>query len=383
MNNNDIIFPNYNNSILNLINSILRSYNVQTKYDGLTILDNYLKKQYKNVVLIILDGMGEHILKNISPNGFFRSNQADIITSVCPSATTSAITTYYSGKPPIETGWIAMSQYFKEYGRAIEMLREKDSYTGKEIKDARMDVYDLIKYETIYSQIEKAAPEVRAYEINPTYCRARSKRNLNANDIDIMCDSIESICNNKDKNFILAYSDNPDVLLHKFGCNSNEVKEYIINAELRIKELYEKLKDTNTLVIVSADHGHKDIEKVYNNLELDDIQECLIMPPSLESRVVSFWVKEDKKEKFERIFKEKFDKEFLLYTKKELLEKNMLGFGNKHPKIDDFIGDYIALSIGSSIIKLGTNIGKEKSNKKSTHCGLTREEMEVPLIIIK
>lgn len=383
MNNNDIIFPNYNNSILNLINSILRSYNVQTKYDGLNILDNYLKKQYKNVVLIILDGMGEHLLKNISPNGFFRSNQADIITSVCPSATTAAITTYYSGKPPIETGWIAMSQYFKEYGRAIEMLREKDSYTGKEIKDARMDVYDLIKYETIYSQIEKAAPEVRAYEINPTYCRARSKRNLNANDINIMCDSIESICNNKDKNFILAYSDNPDVLLHKFGCNSNEVKEYIINAELRIKELYEKLKDTNTLVIVSADHGHKDIEKVYNNLELDDIQECLIMPPSLESRVVSFWVKEDKKEKFERIFKEKFDKEFLLYTKKELLEKNMLGFGNKHPKIDDFIGNYIALSIGSSIIKLGTNIGKEKSNKKSTHCGLTREEMEVPLIIIK
>lgn len=383
MNNNDIIFPNYDKSILNLINSILKSYNVPTKYNGLKDLDEELIKRYKNIVLIILDGMGEHILNNISPNGFFKRNKKSVITSVYPSTTTAAITTYYSGKPPIETGWIAMSQYFKEYGRCMEMLREKESYTGERIKDAKIDIYDLIKYDTIYSQIEKSSPEVKAYEINPSYCKARSKRNLNADDIRVMCDYIDCLCNNKDRNFILAYSDNPDGLLHKYGCDSKEVKEYILNAEAKIKELCGKIQHTDTLVIVSADHGHKDIKKVCNSIELTDIQECLIMPPSLESRVVTFWVKEDKKEKFEKIFKEKFKKEFLLYTKTEFLEKNMLGLGVKHPKIDDFIGDYIALSIGDSIIKLGTNIGKEKVNKKSTHCGLTKEEMEVPLIIIK
>ena len=62
--------------------------------------------------------------------------------------------------------------------------------------------------------------------------------------------------------------------------------------------------------------------------------------------------------------------------------KNLLGFGKKHPKIDDFIGNYIAISIGSSIIKLGTNISLEKKDKKSTHCGFTPDEMEVPLIIL-
>lgn len=382
MKNNDIVFPNYDKSILNLVNSILKSYNVKTKYKGINILDKYLENEYKNVVLIILDGMGEHILNKVSPNGFFKFNQKDVITSVYPSTTTAAITTYYSGKPPIETGWIAMSQYFKEYGRAIEMLRERDSYTGETLQNARMDVYNLVKYETIYDQIEKASPEVKAYEINPGYCKSRSKRNINADDIDVMCDHIESICKNKDKNFILTYCDNPDGLLHKYGCDSIEVKKYILNIEAKIKELYEKIKGTDSLVIISADHGHKYIEKVYNNLNLTDLQDCLIMPPSLESRVPTFWVKEDKKEDFERIFKQKFDKEFLLYTKKEFLENNMLGYGDKHPKIDDFIGDYIALAIGSSIIKLGTYFGKEKTNKKSTHCGLTKEEMEVPLIII-
>ena len=42
----------------------------------------------------------------------------------------------------------------------------------------------------------------------------------------------------------------------------------------------------------------------------------------------------------------------------------------------------MAIAIGDSIIKLGTNISKDKPNKKSTHCGFTKYEMEVPLIVI-
>ena len=376
----NIIFPDYEHSILNLINTILKHYNVNTKYNSLPKLEKELSKNYKNVVLIILDGMGEHILKNISPNGYFIQNHADKITSVCPSTTTAAITTYYSGKPPIETGWIAMSQYFKEYGRALEMLRRTDSYTGEEIKNAKIDVFDLVKYETIYQQIEKASPDVKAYEINPTYCDARSKRNINADNMQYLCDSIKAICSNKNRNFILAYSDKPDTLLHKYGCNSEEVKRFVLDAEKQIQEMKNDLEDT--LVIVSADHGHKDIEKVYNIVELEEIQDCIIMPASLESRAVTFWVKEDKKEKFENYFKENLKDEFMLFTKEEFLNKNLLGFGTKHPKIDDFIGNYIAISIGSSIIKLGTNISKDKAAKKSTHCGFTPDEMEVPLIIL-
>ena len=377
---NNIIFPDYEHSILNLLNTILKHYNVNTKYNSLPKLEKELAKNYKNVVLIILDGMGEHILKNISPNGYFIQNHADKITSVCPSTTTAAITTYYSGKPPIETGWIAMSQYFKEYGRALEMLRRTDSYTGEEIKNAKIDVFDLVKYETIYQQIEKASPDVKAYEINPTYCDARSKRNINADNMQYLCDSIKAICSNKNRNFILAYSDKPDTLLHKYGCGSEEVKQFVLDAEKQIQEMRNELEDT--LVIVSADHGHKDIEKVYNIVELEEIQDCIIMPASLESRAVTFWVKDEKKEKFEKYFKENLKDEFILFTKEEFLNKNLLGFGTKHPKIDDFIGNYIAISIGSSIIKLGTNLSKDKAAKKSTHCGFTPDEMEVPLIIL-
>ena len=112
MKENGVVFPDYKNSILNLISSILKYYNVDTKYNGINELDSGLEKKYKNVVLIILDGLGDKILSNISPNGFFIQNRKRKITSVFPSTTVAAMTTYYSGKPPIETRMDCMVPIF-------------------------------------------------------------------------------------------------------------------------------------------------------------------------------------------------------------------------------------------------------------------------------
>ena len=379
----EIIYPDYNNSILNLITSVLKHYNVETKHNSLEKLDKILEKNYKNVVFMVLDGMGEHILNNISSDGFFKKNEISCITSVYPSTTTAALTTYYSGKPPYETGWIAWSQYFKEYGRAIDMLSHKESYQNDSLKNARMNVFnEIVNYEPIFQRIEKALPDVKTYEITPDYSDVRAKRSIRANNIDSICESIETLSNSgENKKFIFAYCDNPDGLLHKYGCTSEEVKNMVLDAQNKIEEMCSKLKDT--VVIISADHGHKDINKAYSILDYPEILDCLILPVSLESRVLSFWVKEDRKKEFEQLFNNNFANEFLLLTKEEFLEKHFLGYGEKHKKIDDFIGNYIALSISDSMIRLETYLAEGKPVKKSTHCGLTKDEMEVPLIVIE
>ena len=379
----EILNPNYHHSILNTITSILKYYHVETKHKSLEILDKKLKNNYRNVVFLILDGMGEHILKNISPNGNFSKNKIDCVTSVYPSTTTAALTTYYSGKPPYETGWIAWSQYFKEYGRAIDMLKHRESYKGDNLKDARIDVFKtIVNYETIFEKIEKASPSVKAYEIMPTYADKKSKRSIRADNIDEICDSIDCLCKNPEEKFIMAYSDNPDGILHKYGTTSEEAKNFIKEAESKIEKLCNNLND-DTILIISADHGHKDIEKAYMLLDYPEILECLIMPASLESRSLTFWVKEDMRKVFEERFHHIFKDEFLLMTKEEFLDKHYLGDGEKHPKIDDFIGNYMALSTSSSIIVLETYLAPGKPVKKSTHCGLTKEEMEVPVIVIE
>ena len=141
--------------------------------------------------------------------------------------------------------------------------------------------------------------------------------------------------------------------------------------------------DEDTLLILSADHGHKNIEKSYTLLDYPEIQECLIMPAYLESRVLTFRVKENMKEIFVERFNKIFKEEFWLMTKEEFLnEYHFLGFGDRHHKIDDFIGDYMALSVAGSMIRIETFLAEGKPVKKSTHCGLTKEEMEVPVIVI-
>ena len=379
---NEIVLPNYEHCILNTITSILKYYKVETKHKTLANLDKILEKKYRNVVFLILDGMGNSILENVSSNGFFSKNKLDCVTSVYPSTTTAALTTYYSGKPPYETGWIAWSQYFKEYGRAIDVLQHRESYLHEDISKAKINVYDsIIGYTGVFEQIEKASPDVKAYEIMPTYSDKKAKKSIRADNIDEIVDNIEMLCSNPGEKFIMAYSDNPDGLLHKYGTDSDEVKKFIEETQNKIEEMCKNFSE-DTVLIISADHGHKNIEKAYTILDYPEIQECLYMPVSLESRVVGFYVKENMKEEFEKRFNNIFKNEFWLMSKEEFLARNFLGFGEKHPKIDDFLGNYIALSISSSIIKIETYLVDGKPVKKSTHCGLTKEEMEVPLIVI-
>ena len=381
----DIVLPNYNHSILCTITSILKYYNVETKYKSSKKIDDLLnKKEYKNVIFLILDGLGEHLLNAISPEGYLSKNKIDCVTSVYPSTTTAALTTYYSGKPPYETGWIAWSQYFKEYGRALDMFSHNESYLGEPLKKPLIDVYKtVVNYESIFDKIENASPNVKAYEIEPEYAEKMAKRSIRANNIDDIIMNINDICTMPGKKFMLAYCDNPDGLLHKFGTTSQEVKEFVKETEEKIKKMAQNF-DEDTILIISADHGHKDIEKAYTLLDYPEIQECLIIPPSLESRALSFWVKEEMKDLFVQRFNKIFKNEFWLMTKDEFLNKyHFLGNGDKHYKIDDFIGNYVALSVAGSIIRIETFLAEGKPVKKSTHCGLTKEEMEVPVIVLK
>ena len=172
-------------------------------------------------------------------------------------------------------------------------------------------------------------------------------------------------------------------LLHTYGTKSKEVNGFVLNAQKQLENMCDKFDD-NTLLIISADHGHKDIKKAYTLLDYPEIQECLIMPATLESRVLTFWVKDNMKTEFVKRFNAIFNKEFWLMNKEDFLNKyHFLGYGDMHYKIDDFIGDYVALSVADSMIRLETFLVEGKPIKKSTHCGLTKEEMEVPVITYK
>ena len=65
------ILPDYNNCCVNLMSSIAKHFNIDTKHNTLSIVDKELTKIYKNVVVLLLDGLGQNILMNSFPKDSF------------------------------------------------------------------------------------------------------------------------------------------------------------------------------------------------------------------------------------------------------------------------------------------------------------------------
>lgn len=59
----NLVWPDYENCIANLPNSILKKLGIPTVGGTLALADKYLQKDYKNIVVLILDGMGKFVLE--------------------------------------------------------------------------------------------------------------------------------------------------------------------------------------------------------------------------------------------------------------------------------------------------------------------------------
>ena len=61
--------PDYDNCIVNLSNSILKAFGAETSAPTLKMADKLLEKEYKNVVVLLMDAMGISILeKHLEPD---------------------------------------------------------------------------------------------------------------------------------------------------------------------------------------------------------------------------------------------------------------------------------------------------------------------------
>lgn len=102
----------YEKSITNLSNSILKYFGVVPKHETIKEIDDVLSNK-KNVITILLDGLGSKILKeNLSREAFLNKYKFMDINSVLPSTTVASTTSFLSGLNPIEHGWLRLGYVF-------------------------------------------------------------------------------------------------------------------------------------------------------------------------------------------------------------------------------------------------------------------------------
>jgi len=364
------IFPDYNNSLLNLMASLRKYYGLDHNYQTLDVVDKELAKNYKTVIILLLDGMGSFIMdKHKSFIPFMMEHKVADYYSTFPCTTAAATTSLINTLAPIESGWLGWHQYFKQIDRDTVMFTGVGYYD--EIEYQPNPSYTYVPY--IHFRQTLIEKGVDAEYILPKWYKEAPAKNIND-----FFNKIRRFANKpSDKlKYMYAYWEEPDHCLHDNGTESKNVSMLLKDLDKRVKKLASKLPE-DTLLIVTADHGHHDIKNLYLS-EHPDLIDTLVRLPSIEPRNSTFFVKKGQEKTFEELFKKYYGDYFLLLTKKEVYEKKLFGLGTPHPLADDFIGDYQAIAIDD--YQLLPKVYKRQM--KSAHAGILEDEMTIPLIFI-
>src|SRR2546423_5347516 len=107
--------PDYaGGSLVNLVASVVASRGGKPLHEPLR---NFaVAAQARNVVLLIIDGLGDNYLARHGAGSELARRRRAAMTSVFPSTTASAITTSYTGRTPLEHGLTGWFTYFGEAG---------------------------------------------------------------------------------------------------------------------------------------------------------------------------------------------------------------------------------------------------------------------------
>ncbi len=384
-------FPDYSNCLVNLSNSILKKFGATSTAETLPLADKILSGNYKNVVLLVLDALGCSILeKHLKEDGFFRSHVKGALDSVYPPTTVAATTSLMSGLYPNEHGWLGWDLFYPELDKNVtvflncEQAREKENAVPAGVGGNKMLSSESIvrgepfstfhagrkftPYKSIVERINEAGGN--AYFSFPF-------EEPFPQDLEAVLSRIQKLCADPEKKFIYSYWMEPDATMHRTGTESKNTHRMVRNLEKQIRKFSETLSDT--LLLITADHGHID-SKNFCILDYPEICECLFRLPSIESRTLSLFVKPEYLKKFPALWKKIFGEDFLLLSRKEVLEKNIFGIGNNNPRLETMIGDFVALSVSNKSI---FNTHYSAQIHKGNHAGLLPEEIKIPLIAIE
>lgn len=365
------LLPDYNNCTVNLACSILKEFGAVCPHPTLETADRLLqKKTYKNIVVLLLDAMGQCVLdRNLDTDGFFNRHLITTYSAIFPSTTAAATTSIDSALYPSEHGWLGWNCYFSEIDRMVTVLLNRDSASGEVISDCHAG-HTYCPYKSVRERIQEAG--------TPAYI-AMPYADPYPNTFDLVCERIQSLCALDGRKYIYAYWDEPDSTMHATGCYSQRSKAVVRELEQRVQTMCEKLAGTDTLLFITADHGHMDSDNAVLT-DYPDITECLLRPAFIESRAAGFFVKPGSEKQFETAFRSHFADTFRLMAKSEVIESGLFGPATQGSRLEKMLGDYLAVAIDARSLYPT----REKADRHiGAHAGLTEDEMRIPLIALE
>lgn len=381
-------FPDYHrDGIVNLMSSLIQGLGGEgTGYAPLPALSPAEVAEYPQAVLLIVDGLGYDFLTRHGRSGYLQAQIRGRLTSVFPSTTAAAVTTFLTGLAPQQHGLTGWHMYFKELGAVLAVLPGTPRYGGVSLKQAGIDVPRFLGHGSVFDRLPipgyVVSPRRIAYsDFNLAHQGKAELRPFDTQD-DFFLSIARILRSNRSRKFIYGYWPDLDRISHEAGSLSADADWHFAKWAEGFERFMESIAGTRTLVVVTADHGFIDTDEGHT-IDLDNhpaLAECLALPLCGERRAAYCYVKPDRREYFESYVRSEFSGCAELLPSRGLIEQGYFGLGPAHPRLPDRIGDYTLLMKENYVIKDWLP-SEGRYAQIGVHGGISESEMWVPLIV--
>ena len=402
----EFVQPNYQGlSILNTPNSICTLLGAPPANKTPTLSPEILEPlggNVQKVLLILMDALALHRFKawmvedpEMVWHQFVRQGVLAPLTSITPSTTSAALTTYWTAVPTRSHGIVGYESWLKEYGIVANMISHKpityQSGRAGSLEQAGFSAEDFLPVDPIGYHLGEYGVELHAFQhysiihsgLSRMFLKGVEKHGTStAADLWVTVRKVWEE-NKSQKLFSWVYWPDVDGLSHLYGPDDERIAAEFSSFSRAFETLFlnklspELLKDT--LVILTADHGQISTNKEDDHYDLRNHPEFtrrLHMLPTGENRLAFLYIKPGQVEAVREYIERTWPNQFTLLNSAYAIEKGLFGPGEKHPRLLDRTGDLVALARGQAFWWWGA----QPNPIYGRHGGLSSEEMLVPFL---
>ncbi|PKO68514.1 MAG: phosphodiesterase [Betaproteobacteria bacterium HGW-Betaproteobacteria-14] len=386
-----MIRPDYaGGSIVNLMRTLGDACGARQPlpYPPLRNLKVSLLGTARNIVLLVIDGLGYDYLLRHGAGGALHRHLHSRLTSVFPSTTASAVTTYLSGLAPQQhalTGW---HMYFSELDAiaAVLPLRPRgaglfDALPGAlplQLFGHAPFVDRIARRATIVSPQSIAGSDFNLYHSGRA--AVRGYRTL----AELFGQVEARLRASAAPTYIYAYYAELDTLAHIHGVGSDQLAAQFAQLDAAFGDFLATIADTDTVVLACADHGFIDSppERQIELAQHPELAATLARPLCGERRVVYCYVKPDKETRFVDYVQDVLGECADLYSGSELIAQGWFGPGEADPRLAARIGDYVLVMRENWTLRDWVE-GEKRYKQLGVHAGVSADEMHVPFVLAR
>jgi hypothetical protein len=383
--------PDYHGgSIVNLMRSIERALGARPcvaaqVYPELASLPAAELAAARNIVLLVIDGLGYDYLSGPGAGSVLRRHLKARITSVFPSTTATAVTSFLTGVGPQQhalTGWHV---WLRELACLAATLRFRPRHGGEALSRSGIVPRSVFTAEPMFDRLAVESHVVSPDKIiesdyNLAHCGV-GRRQPYKELPDLFSKLAEIVRNGTGRQFIHAYTYDFDVAAHTFGSASPELQAKFRQIDAGFARLLDEIAGSGTLVIAVADHGFIDSPKA-SCIELAEhpqLAATLMLPLCGERRAAYCYVDSGQEAVFEHYVQTRLDHCADLYRSGDLIAQGWFGLGPANPRLAERVGHYTLVMKHNYTIKDWIP-GEQRHLTLGVHGGVCAAEMQVPLI---